>query len=300
MGITWDTIPMNFPPYSTTFTSNSFDFLNINHGMFYSEWSNKLFLYHYGDTTLLPDLSLSGYTNISTIKMISPAKAFIICNSGNKLITTNDTGSIWVESLDTGITMNHVEFLNPSVGYVSCNGGIVYKTIDGGITWNLITTGTIQDLYYSSFYNDTLGYFAGNLGTILRTKDGGLTWSDQSMPWLGTIRKIKVSATSAYCYDDNAIVYRTSNVNGISEDQPGQNTLSLFPNPAKNQFTISNPPMKKINSIQLLNSLGQLEYSQTIGNNNAQIKVDLPPLPAGIKYCRINGEENFTYKIIIE
>lgn len=287
--------------FDWTYQTKQFDFLSPSFGLIALNdgTSEKLIYYNSGTGNEVVEWASSGYMNVVDIEILSPDKIFMLADNGNKLIFSSDTAKTWTMLLDTTHAFTHIEFTSPLTAYVSGQTGSIYKTVDGGSTWNELTTGTMEHLIWSSFKNDTVGLFCGEGGTILRTMDGGNTFLSLGNA-TGSLVKIQLLENVAYCVNDDEIAYRNIDILSIDEEADLAGKFSLYPNPTKDQFTISNSCMKKIKSIQLLNSLGQVEYSQTIGNNNAQIKIDLPQLPSGIKYCRINGEEDFTYKIIIE
>lgn len=78
--------------------------------------------------------------------------------------------------LPDGLTMNSLQFINSSTGWVVCSDGYILKTTDEGIKWELISTGTKSFLRSVSFIDSQTGWVVGNNNTLLKTNDGGNTW----------------------------------------------------------------------------------------------------------------------------
>lgn len=295
-GINWDTLSIGPFTLLHEIFYNTFDFYDLNHALFWSFSSQELYLFLNGTTIVLP------YTDSipAHIKMISPSKAFMICDGGDKLLVTNDAGYTWSTALDIAPTFRYLEFPTPLTGYLSCNGGIVYKTIDGGLNWNALSAPGSNDLVSSSFVNDSLGFFAGDNGTIIRTTDGGITWSDQSMSWAGDISKISVSDHVAYCTADYTFVYRNQNLTVIHETLQKEARFSIYPNPTNDHFILSNPDGSRIRSIKVFNATGQCEFMQEVNTLSSQVQINIATLSTGIKTVLIEGEKNYAYKLMVE
>src|ERR1700749_5085470 len=62
------------------------------------------------------------------------------------------------------------------------------------------------------------------------------------------------------------------------------NTITISPNPAYNEVTIAGAT---INTVQLINMLGQVVYAKEYNTQKATIDISL--LPAGIYFVRVNN-----------
>jgi hypothetical protein len=117
--------------------------------------------------------------------------------------------------------------------------------------------------------------------------------------------KTKVSAAlSAVCVDMIAPVQ----INNLTldcwligiEENPWQNAISISPNPAHNDFTISISPEFATSPAQLCiyNIVGEKVYSTTI---NSKLQTLNPRLPGGIYVVRVReGSKQFTQKLVID
>ncbi len=71
--------------------------------------------------------------------------------------------------------MTDVDFLTPSVGYIT-GYGAVYKTTDGGASWNFLSPK--HDFFNGMcWYNELEGIVIGWEGSICKTRDGGSSWN---------------------------------------------------------------------------------------------------------------------------
>ena len=70
-------------------------------------------------------------------------------------------------------------------------------------------------------------------------------------------------------------------------EQSGKLELSVYPNPATTQITVSSS--ENINSVAITNLLGQIVYLQTAPANCQLIHLDVAALPSGIYLVKVNG-----------
>ncbi len=102
-----------------------------------------------------------------------------------RILFTSDGGTNWV-TRHAGTRLGElcwkIQFLTPSLGYVSIegfSGGPTYylKTTDGGVTWNdQLFMGSAYDVQGIGFASDSLGWLGGWGGDTYETSDGGSTW----------------------------------------------------------------------------------------------------------------------------
>ena len=88
---------------------------------------------------------------------------------------------------------------------------------------------------------------------------------------------------------------------GIEENNSAS-SVSLFPNPAKNQITIRNP-QHAIRRIEIVNVLGSVVYQSNILNPRSLIPIDLTSLRQGLYFVKAKDYQNKTLavsKLILE
>ncbi len=72
-----------------------------------------------------------------------------------------------------------VDFVSPSIGYVTGYAGSLLRTRDGGLTWEWSHVGEDELFRRVSFVDEKQGWIAGHRGTILHTDNGGDSWKVQ-------------------------------------------------------------------------------------------------------------------------
>jgi hypothetical protein len=86
---------------------------------------------------------------------------------------------------------------------------------------------------------------------------------------------------------------------GMKETK-NSNSFTLFPNPAKNDFTINLNSTKAVN-VAITNQMGQLVKTEMLNSNSASPTINLAGLSSGIYSVRVyNGEINEVKKLVIE
>jgi photosystem II stability/assembly factor-like uncharacterized protein len=184
-----------------------------------TEHLNGIYEFNTGDALAVGDnqtiLSYNGTTwsaqtspinfNIKDVRFSDLLHGYVVGSNGNILQTTNG-GASWAPSL-TGVDVNFnsVDVAGNDTAWATGSGGIVYKTVDNGNNW----------VRYSVGYTD-----------------------DQSQ-----LRVTKGGKGHVVGQGGNARYFNDNDGNGvptfINSKSPIVNTLQLYPNPARDQFTIS-------------------------------------------------------------
>lgn len=118
----------------------------------------------------------------------------VINASSANIYKTTDGGATWTAAANfpvLGINLWGIDFVNPSIGYISGGSGKVIKTTDGGATWtdisltttNYTVVGGTATLPKAQTYPcvqvldaNTAVISSANNGCVLRTTNGGTTW----------------------------------------------------------------------------------------------------------------------------
>jgi len=184
-----------------------------------TEHLNGIYEFNNGDALAVGDnqtiLSYNGTTwsaqtspinfNIKDVRFSDLLNGYVVGSNGNVLQTTNG-GASWAPSL-TGVDVNFnsVDVAGNDTAWATGSGGIVYKTVDNGNNW----------VRYSVGYTD-----------------------DQSQ-----LRVTKGGKGHVVGQGGNARYFNDNDGNGvptfINSKSTILNTLQLYPNPARDQFTIS-------------------------------------------------------------
>jgi len=122
--------------------------------------------------------------SITTIEFINSQKGFIggypdYFNSS--LAFTNDGGQNWQDiDLNELSMINHIHFVNDTLGFFSTMNKSIYKTQNGGQTWDSLNhISFYPDFFKFYFKNANTGFIYSpnsNPGLICRTTDGGNNW----------------------------------------------------------------------------------------------------------------------------
>ena len=76
-------------------------------------------------------------------------------------------------------------------------------------------------------------------------------------------------------------------VTGVNDVTADQESITVFPNPATAELTITCPA--KINQVAISNIMGQTIYNKAY--NTMQVVINVADLPAGVYFAKINGTE---------
>lgn len=90
-------------------------------------------------------------------------------------------------------------------------------------------------------------------------------------------------------------------MNLASFDNPTNSTLSVYPNPAKEYLTISNPQALVWTRIALINSVGEVLYKNDLGGKD-DIRIDVSALPRGSYFITTEFENRstITQKVLVQ
>jgi photosystem II stability/assembly factor-like uncharacterized protein len=96
-----------------------------------------------------------------------------------RVFNTPDAGTSW-NIINVGqSSLNHITFVNDTLGFMVGNYETIYKTVDGGNSWELQQAPTIKNLNSVYFTNSSCGWVVGDWGTILHTTNGGVTFIEE-------------------------------------------------------------------------------------------------------------------------
>ncbi len=180
--------------------------------------------------------------------------------------------------------------------FQSAHESQIIKTTDGGDNWSEIYTTSMSSLFNSIYCtDDNTCYAVGNNGNILKTIDGGVTWGVQNSGTTQSLREVFFTdANTGYIIGDNGIILKTTNAGGatgLNQFSDPENSISLYPNPFHDTFTIQvNLENSPCSQFTLYNSFGQEIISQTLKKNTNII--DLSAYSNGIYFYTLTSETN--------
>jgi hypothetical protein len=223
------------------------------------------------------------------------SSAYILAHSnGNLLRYQFPTAAPTATLLDT-TGVSAVGYAGHNTWYASTNRGIehMYISTDGGLNFSLDTSFP-QTFYYPnlhdfSFMSDgtllTGGTSNGAFGVIIYRDTFG--WFFQSADY--PIRAVRIfDDGSAYAAGDSGLVMKLGPMlTGISEVQTGTpNPLHIYPNPAKEQFTIQYT--SEITQLRLFNLRG--ETVSNMAHPGLNPTIDVGHLAPGVYVVEVESE----------
>jgi len=186
--------------------------------------------------------------------------------------------------------------------------GIILKTTDGGAQWTAQTSGTNERLYSVYSTDANTGYAVGGFdyghGTILKTIDGGAHWTVQASGTNFIPRSVCFTdSNTGYVVGDYGTILKTTNggASFIEEAKPESFPYTLYPNPAKDNITLScNTTLKKEMHVRVYHISGQEVLRYKVENKN-KAELDVSALMPGLYLvCIDEGNSHETLKFVKE
>ena len=178
---------------------------------------------------------------------------------------SSDGGYSWIKQTGSGLpALTDVVFTDEMNGWAIGDNGTILHTSDGGANWESQASGTTADLHSMSFVDENHGWICGEGGLILHTDNGGM------------VGMHKIAA-------------------------PGQNVLSVSPNPASDYIHVKyNLNDSERAALSIRNSTGM--ELERIGLNNyttRQITIDSRQYPSGIYFIMLQTDDQFEMKKVV-
>jgi photosystem II stability/assembly factor-like uncharacterized protein len=210
---------------------------------------------------------------------------------GTSIIKTTDGGTTW-DTVFAGDWLRSVYFTDANTGYAA--GTYIIKTSDGGTTWDTVFDILPPNLLSSVYFTDaSTGYAVGDSGTIIKTIDAGLTWEVQSSGTTNDLQSIYFpTVDTGYIAGNNGTLLKTTNGGGNPvgiHENPQPASLNIYPNPAKDNFTISSPSLTSITQLSIFNVNGEKVLEKNVRDTETQI--DISALPQGVYFVQLQNEK---------
>ena len=196
-----------------------------------------------------------------------PCRIFRSYNGGTSF--TNITGTLpnrYPRQITVNPTNSKEVYIAYS-GFSGINGGHLFKSIDAGNTWTDIST-TLPDIPFHCIAVDPLipnNLYAGCDFGCFVSYDDGATWTalDTGFPDVVMVFDLVVSPADrnmlAFTYGHGAYRIALPSPTGINPTAPYISNLSVYPNPAKDNLTISIENLKDGNiELTLLDMNGKV------------------------------------------
>ena len=206
----------------------------------------------------------NGYNGIC---FVNNTTGWAVGDNGVIIHTTDGKNWVGLTNPDTQSpkrTLNDVFFLNVNEGWAVGDGGVILHTTNGGTNWvaegNGLTNSLLTSVYFTSSTN---GYVAGVERTLLKFSTDGAT------------TEINSGLFKADCFE-------------------------VFPNPGNGRFNLKVPAGQQVNSVSVVNSLGQTVRNVDISGQDSEFTFDLSNQPNGIYFLRYSSGKKLVSRKIIK
>ena len=243
-----------------------------------------------GDTLWTKTYGEVGYERGNAVKQTADG-GYIITGSTTSFGTGGDAYLLRIDGSGTVLWSKNFGGPYGEIGkslLIDNDGGYVIAGIynDGSnASVYLVKTDSSGNSQCNTATNTTLANFAAtqvaNLVTTVSTNN----------PVVSVAASIVASVDSAHTLCSNV---------GISEYSPNENSISIFPNPTKDNFTINiNAEIKKA-QIEIYNVMGEKIHTEIISAASSK-EIYLRNISSGIYFVKVyNGQNQYTKKLIIE
>ena len=259
----------------------------------------------YDGTSFSPEVS--GITeHLNGIYELSNGNAIAVGN--NQTILSYDGTSWSPQTSPLNFNIKDVRFSTLLNGYVAGTGGNVLQTTDGGLNWLPTLTGVDVDFNSVETRLDT-AWVTGTGGIVYKTVDNGANWVRYSVGYTDDQNQLRVSGGGkghVVGNGSNGRYFNNGNDDIITGNAIFESTfqnIEVYPNPARDQFTISGylASFEKV-TIDLRDAQAKLIKSLVNGSFTGKYveKINTEYYSPGIYFLHIKiGEKSMVKKLII-
>ncbi len=219
----------------------------------------------------------------------------ILCKGDSLLLSDATTGGTWSSS---NVSVATVASGSGMVTGLSLGTAVITYSVGSGYVTKIVRVSPSPAMITGSgVFGDFLCVFS--LPTTLSDTVSGGIWSssNNSVASVGSTTGIVTYVGSSWGLD--TIFYTISSgcytsiliggCEGVATPRGNSDRITLFPNPAKDELTITSSG--KISGIKITNLLGQTVYSRPLAGGSQQVQVDVSAFPAGVYFVKINRSE---------
>jgi PKD repeat protein len=222
----------------TTETFNGSHFSGANNG--FAVGKNGT-IHKYDGTNWSPETSGS-IEHLHNVFAFSNGNAIAV--GDNQTILSYDGTSWTPQSSPLNFHIKDVRFTTLQNGYAAGTNGIILQTNDGGANWLPSLTGVDIDFNSIEARGTDTAWATGSNGIIYRTVNNGANWERYSVGYTSDQSQLRMSPGKGHVVGQggNGKYFDASDGDIITAIAPGPSpfdNLSVYPNPARDQFTIS-------------------------------------------------------------
>jgi uncharacterized protein (TIGR02145 family) len=193
-------------------------------------------------------------------------------------------------SSDTIFTHNYLKNKNvtnavSSNSLASCNIDFSQQVYNVSISKLTVSSNNSADIEWSFYQNGILKSLSNNISFV----NSGYNLIYQTV-FCNTNPNSIDSITFATAYNIDILT---------SKNELANQNINIFPNPAKQNITVSLDNTVKLNSIEIINSIGQSVFIKRTELSNNSI-LNISELPQGVYYIKIQTDNGSTVKNFIK
>lgn len=226
------------------------------------------------------------------------------------LIHFNNATGFTVQYTGNKSNLNKLYFIDNKHGWVI--GGysspynndffpLLLRTTNGGNTWENITNKTylINDVVFMDENNGWgVGYDINHQGALLETSDGGKNWAVKVETLNGILNAIDYKNGYGWAAGNNGLIlaFKDTTITHTPHNSAASELqLSIYPNPASDQTTISFylPDISMV-TVEIVDQLGRIvamPYKGVLNINWPQIIWQIPDVISGVYYVVIRSNK---------
>lgn len=223
------------------------------------------------------------------------------------VVMSTDGGAGWgLTIIGNQLTFFYsTSFVNGKTGWLvgssASTGNVIGHSTDYGFVWSGQTAPTTEQLFGVSFPTLNAGVAVGGNGTIIHTTNGGTNWEVQPSGTSQILNAVSLAdSLVGIVVGDGGTILRTTTGGTVTGtyDHASVNAISLYPNPANDQFTINmNSASNSDTEITIYNSIGQIVSTQRFKENHLSIPVG--ELNNGTYFLAVKSDSRFEYRMLV-
>jgi photosystem II stability/assembly factor-like uncharacterized protein len=219
------------------FNFNAITFINATTGYIGGGINDKIIMKTTNGGSNWVTSNLGTPYTIKDIKFINANNGLAITDYQTIHYTSNG-GTNWISLNGAASVLYSIEYVSPTLVYISSSGGILQKSTNGGLNWtSQLIASASYSLYDVQFLDSLTGYVGGDNGTIVKTTNGGANWISVNSPVTSTVYSISfINATTGVAACENGRFIKTTNggTNWVLQIPPPTNynrlsTVKYFP-----------------------------------------------------------------------
>ena len=248
----------------------------------------------------------TGLTNLNVLSVaINGTNIFAGTMGGGVFLSTNN-GASWA-AINTGIPSGADirAFLFSGTNIFAASNSGIYLSTNVGSTWATTNTGLTTVNVYSLALAGSAILAGTDGGGVFLSNNNGANWTtfNTGFPSFGIAFALAVNTTTIFVamYSDGVYTRQLSQINDVTEINNQQSIITIYPNPATSQLTITSEA-EKIKGVKVYTILGSevLTNPQGFKNLAGLITIDISKETQGIYFVEIKTEQGIIYKKIIK